>query len=97
MLAEYGRNKKIPKWKTGQSFEVFKDWLKKYLDYYNPGYYEFFDTSVNGTKVKVIHNVKASTFQGYNEPEVDCEYCFDVVPLPKNHPAQFLGGRRGIE
>jgi hypothetical protein len=26
--------------------EVYKDWLKVYLDYYNLGYYEFLDNGV---------------------------------------------------
>jgi hypothetical protein len=89
-LAEYNRNKRQPKREERQNFEVYKSWLKKYLDYYNPGFYEFFDTSINGTKVRVVHNAKASNYQGDNEPMGEYEYCHDVVPLPKNHRAMFL-------
>jgi hypothetical protein len=89
-LAEYSTNKKIPKRTSNQTFEVYRNWLKKYLDFYNPGFYEFFDTSVNGTKVNVIHSANAAMYQGaYKTPGVD-EYFLDVIPLPKSYPAAFL-------
>jgi hypothetical protein len=66
-LQEYSANKKIPKRIHDQSFEVYRNWLKKYLDFYNPGFYEFFDISVNGTKVNVIHDANAATYQGAYE------------------------------
>jgi hypothetical protein len=35
---------------------VCKDWLKKYLGYYHPGYYVFIINGVLGTKIEVLEN-----------------------------------------
>ena len=65
--------------------EIFKDWLKCYLDFFDPGYYEYIMTELEGTKVMVLpghiasDNIHDYQFQG------KLEHHTGIVPLTKGH------------
>jgi hypothetical protein len=64
---------------------VYKEWLKNYLDFFEPGYYEFIITSLEGLKVTVLpdhlasNNIHEYQMQGREERH------HEVVPLWKGH------------
>jgi hypothetical protein len=93
-LTQYRRQPaKTPKRQQRVEFDVYKDWLKAYLDFYNPGYYEFFVNAVSGTKVQTVsHKIASAEDSDYRNFG---KYTFhqDVVTLPKSHPPRFLDNR----
>jgi hypothetical protein len=73
-----------------QCIIVYKDWLREYLGYYNPGYYDFLVTSVYGTEVEVLKTGLASANENdYQNGSLKLRYD-DVVPFNKTHAATFL-------
>ena len=75
---------KKPKQKKDTKMVVYKEWLKKYLGYFEPGYYEYIMTSLQGTKVVVLPNCLASDTQHDYDMQGKVEYHHEVVPLSKS-------------
>jgi hypothetical protein len=69
---------------------IYKDWLKKYLDFFNPGFYDAIMSQLIGTKVLVLPNELASHRQEDYEQQGKTEYHHEVVPLNKAHNPVFL-------
>jgi hypothetical protein len=73
-----------------QRVVVFRNWLKDYLGYYDPGYYEFIENGVFGAKVQVLDSGLASAHEtDYTQSGIVRRYR-GVVPLPKGHLPIFL-------
>jgi hypothetical protein len=81
-------------------FHVFRNWLKQYLDWFNPDLYIFLQAHADGMKVRRLRTQLAS------ESELDYQFsgveAYDplMVPLPKMHKEvsttdQF--GRMGVD
>jgi hypothetical protein len=77
-------SKRKPQRKPETKMVVYKEWLKKYLGYFEPGYYEFIMTSLQGTKVVVLPNCLASDNQHDYDMQGKVEYHHEVVPLSKS-------------
>jgi hypothetical protein len=74
-----------PKRKANANEIVFKSWLKNYLDFFDPGFYETIIAGVEGTKVEVLPGQMGSLnpmdFQFSGKFETHEE----IVPLTKGH------------
>jgi hypothetical protein len=69
---------------------IFKDWLKKYLDFFDPGFYDAIMSKLMGTKVLVLPNELASHLQEDYDQQGKTKYHHEVVPLNEAHNLVFV-------
>jgi hypothetical protein len=64
---------------------VYKDWLKQYLDWFDPDLFEFISAHATGMKVSTFANRLASNYDHDYEMQSKIQYDPLVVPVPKIH------------
>ena len=88
-LSDYDDNKKGKhpqlKRKAGATMIIFKKWLKNYLDFFDPGFYETIITGVEGTKVWVLKDQLGSDNPEDYQFSGKLETHEEIVPLTKGH------------
>jgi hypothetical protein len=77
---------------------VCKDWLKKYLGYYHPGYYVFIINGVLGTKIEVLENAiplaNDHHKKKHKKPPQKLDFLIDRMHRSNTPPSQVSEGRR---
>jgi hypothetical protein len=64
---------------------VNKDWLKQYLDWFDPDLFEFISAHAVGMKVLTFANQLASNYDHNYEMQAQIQYDPLLVPVPKMH------------
>jgi hypothetical protein len=64
---------------------VYKDWLKQYLDWFDPDLFEYISAHAAGMKVSTFANQLASNYDHDYEMQAKIQYDRLLVPLPKMH------------
>jgi hypothetical protein len=64
---------------------VYKDWLKQYLDWFDPDLFEYISAHAAGMKVSTFANRLASNYDHDYEMQAQIQYDPLLVPLPKMH------------
>jgi hypothetical protein len=64
---------------------VYKDWLKQYLDWFDPDLFEYISAHAAGMKVSTFANRLASNYEHDYEMQAKIQYDQLLVPLPKMH------------
>ena len=71
--------------KSGTKMLIFKSWLKNYLDYFDPGFYETIITAIEGTQVEVLKGQLGSDNPEDYQFAGQLERHEEIVPLTKGH------------
>jgi hypothetical protein len=82
---------KMPKRNKEATMIIYKEWLKNYLGFFEPGYYEYIMSCLEGTKVTVLPNCLASAHLHDYEMQGKVEHHHEIVPLWKGHEVQIIG------
>jgi hypothetical protein len=64
---------------------VYKDWLKQYLDWFDPDLFEYVSAHAAGMKVLTFANRLASNYDHNYEMQAQIQYDPLLVPVPKMH------------
>jgi hypothetical protein len=64
---------------------VYKDWLKQYLDWFDPDLFEYISAHAAGMKVSTFANQLASNYDHNYEMQAQIQYNPLLVPVPKLH------------
>jgi hypothetical protein len=64
---------------------VYKDWLKQYLDWFDPDLFEYISAHAASMKVLAFANRLASNYDHDYEMQAKIQYNRLLVPLPKMH------------
>jgi hypothetical protein len=64
---------------------VYKDWLKQYLDWFDPAFFEYISAHAVGMKVSRFANQLASNYDHDYEMQTQIQYDPLLVHLPKMH------------
>jgi hypothetical protein len=64
---------------------VYKDWLKQYLDWFDPDLFEYISAHAAGMKVSTFANRLAYNYNHDYEMQAQIQYDPVLVPLPKMH------------
>jgi hypothetical protein len=80
-----------PKRNKEATMVIYKEWfLKNYLGFFKPGYYEYIMSCLEGTKVTVLPNCLASAHAHDYKMQGKIEHHHGIVPLWKGHDVQVL-------
>ena len=82
--------KRSPPRAKGTVMVIYKEWLKKYLGYFDPGFYEYIMDSVEGTEVTVLPKALASTHLHDYQMQGKVVRHHEIVPLWKGHEVRIL-------
>jgi hypothetical protein len=64
---------------------IYKDWLKQYLDWFDPDLFEYISAHAAGMKVSTFANRLASNYDHDYEMQAQIQYSPLLVPVPKMH------------
>jgi hypothetical protein len=64
---------------------VYKDWLKQYLDWFDPDLFKFISAHAAGMKESTFANRLASNYDHDYEMQAQIQYDPLLVPVPKMH------------
>jgi hypothetical protein len=67
------------------NFYVYRPWLKKYLDWFNPALYQYITTHLDGVKVQRFQHRLAAEDQDSYDQQGRLVHDKLLVPLPKMH------------
>ena len=84
-LGDYLQTKKKDIPKVERSFRVFRQWLKQYLDKFDPDLYEYIDTFTYGMPVLTLPGRLAGHDQDSYDQQGVVKRDKYMVPLPKTH------------